>query len=249
MKNLMTIKILGIRSIPLGKETRNAWRHGGVKFIRRSRNLDRIIDIVDRNDYSAILNLGNRHISANAFNVAVFNDWHSVRAISTPLALRRTLNDYIPPFPSKGDDYWVKGRGFGGVNKYFHTDWPGIKQQYVIDDNSDRQCHIQGIEYRILTVGDVIVQASRKEKHNEFDPNGFTWYWVGLDGIRNNGIIPHVKSAITLVPNWEYTVFGWDIIVGNDSNNGLVYIIEINTSPGVNNYSAQRVVEQIKRMI
>ena len=68
---------------------------------------------------------------------------------------------------------------------------------------------------------------------------------MGIDGIASNGIIPHIKSAITDIPNWEFTVFGWDIIVGRNKP----YVIEINTSPGVNNASAQRIVQQIQRII
>jgi len=40
-------------------------------------------------------------------------------------------------------------------------------------------------------------------------------------------------------------MFGWDVIV--DSNRP--YVIEINTSPGVNSSTAKRIIQQIERMI
>jgi len=91
-------------------------------------------------------------------------------------------------------------------------------------------------------VGDAIVQASIKEPLNGV--GNFNWKWVGLDGIRSNGIIPLIKSAIEDIPHWHRTIFGWDVIVDDKP-----WVIEINTSPGVNDASAKRIVEQIEKVV
>ena len=240
--------ILLLRSIPLVRATRNAWRSSDVTIIRRrdSKRWD-IAVLVNYLGGQAIVNLGNLDHEFNSLDIPVFNCPDSIRAISTPAALRRTLGDnYIPQYTIK-DPHWHKRKGWGGDGKIFHEKELG--KCAVM--GGDAQKHIEGTEYRIVTVGDVIVQASRKEKKNAGYTNNnsisFDWYWCGIDGIRNNGIIPHVKDAIKNIPNWPYTMFGWDIIVSN--NNNRVYAIEINTSPGVNEHTAQRIVNQIKKVI
>jgi hypothetical protein len=107
----------------------------------------------------------------------------------------------------------------------------------------DVQQHVDGIEYRVTTVGDTVVQAHKKELLDGV--GNFVWHWVGVDGVRANGIIPLCKKALGNVPGGDYSMFGWDIIVGKDGP----IVIEINTSPGVNEHTAQRIVTQIERMI
>jgi hypothetical protein len=185
----------------------------------------------------AIINYGNLGHDFNGCNIPVFNSRDAIRAISSPSGLRRTLNDYIPNSNNNGP-HWHKSNGFGGVGKTFHEQ----KDLGCSSYSGDTQSHINGIEYRVLTVGDVVVQAARKERID--DSFNFEWTWVGVDGIRSNGIIPHIKSAIENIPDWLYTVFGWDIIVGDRP-----YVLEINTSPGVNEHTAKRIVKQIERII
>jgi hypothetical protein len=137
-----------------------------------------------------------------------------------------------------GGPHWHKTSGYGGNGKIFHEEGDGGCRSY----NGDRQTHIDGLEYRVVTVGDVIVQAFLKEHTGRVGI--FNWSWVGLNGIRNKGIIPLIKAAIPNVPNWEFTIFGWDIMVSDRP-----YVLEINTSPGVNNATASRIVKQIERMV
>ncbi len=227
-----------LRSIPLGRITRNAWRNNGTHIVRRSADNDRDVRaIVRRVDAKFIINSGSLSHDWSGYPVPVFNHRDSIRAISHPLALRRTLNDYIPAHSNNGR-HWHKRGGYGGMGTIYH--------QHTTEScshlNGDVQQHISGTEYRVLTVGDTIVQASLKERANVNLP--FSWKWVGIDGIRSLGIIPLLKSAITDIPNWEFTVFGWDIMVDDRP-----YILEINTSPGVNDASARRIIQQIERVI
>ncbi len=240
-------QLLLLRSIPLSRETRKAWLSNNNNLIVRRRYLnDEYVREVDKIFcVSAFLNLGNLDLDLSNLTKPVFNGAETVRAISSPMALRRTLNDYVPKFTTQ-DAHWHKRGSWGGDGKIFHKEMLGECATL----GGDSQKHIEGTEYRVITVGDKIVQASLKEKKNENianDIGNFNWYWIGVDGIRNSGIIPHIKSAITNIPFWPYTVFGWDII--RDSVSGMVYTIEINTSPGVNEHSVQRIMKQIERIL
>lgn len=230
---------LGVRSIPLGKETRNAWNDCGVRFVKRSNNTNtRIHRLVEQGNVRGIINLGSLDIECSNLDVPVFNRPDSIRAISHPVALRRTLDEFIPH--QDNEDHWHKGGGYGGTNKIHHVD-PECDRSLM-----DRQNHIEGQEYRILTVGDVIVQAAKKQsiewkggRHN------VTYVWTGVEGVAKGGFIPHIKKAAQQIPYYNHTVLGWDIIHDGDRP----WTIEINTSPGVNTQSAQRIISQIERVV
>ena len=227
-----------LRSIPLSRTTRNAWRSNGIHIVKRSRDNDKDVRaIVQRMGAGFVINSGSLSHDWSGYPVPIFNTRDSIRAISHPIALRRTLNDYIPNHSVSGS-HWHKYGGFGGRGTVHHEN----RVAGCTNGPGDIQQHIDGTEYRVLTVGDTIVQASLKERRNVI--GSFNWKWVGLDGIRNGGIIPLVKDAITSVPNWRFTVFGWDIIVDKEP-----YVLEINTSPGVNDASARRIIQQIERVI
>ena len=232
-----------LRSIPLSRTTREAWRSNGIHIVKRSRDDNRDVRAtVKRLGSRFIINYGSLSHDWTGYPIPVFNTSNSIHAISHPVALRRTLNDYIPENTVRGP-HWHKRGGYSSSGVKWHKGFG----QNCNNFSGDIQRHIAGTEYRVLTVGDVIVQASRKKREHEFTGNNFSWYWVGIDGIRNSGIIPLIKQASELIPDWAYTVFGWDIIV--DNNTSQVYVLEINTSPGVNDASARRIVQQIQRII
>jgi hypothetical protein len=234
------MSFLIVRSVPLSQETRAAWKNAGGTFARRKYN-GRLPDaVVDR--YGYIVNLGHTRLSASAD--VIYNRPDSIVAVSHPVNFRKTFHDseLIPSRNMKGR-HWHKTGGFRGEGKTFHESERG--DCAVIP--GDVQEHIEGVEYRVITVGDVVVQAHKKELINDGwppIPTGFEWSWVGVRGVSSNGIIPAVKNAITKIPFGERTVLGWDIIV-RDRNQP--FIIEINTSPGVNDATAQRIVSQIER--
>lgn len=232
--------LLLVRSIPLSKEVQDAWRSVNVKIVRRSKlNEMALQKIVSKMEQPVIINLGNLDVDFRSFKIPVFNNTDVIRAVSHPNALRRTLNDFIPANNGKGA-HWHKRGGFGGRNKKFHDKMLGECAVF----GGDIQQHVEGDEFRVNTVGDVIVQAHRKKVTDTL--GDFIWDWIGVDGIRQNGIIPFVKEAACRIPNYEYSVLGWDIIVGDE---GGPKVIEINTSPGVNEPTAQRIVKQIERIV
>lgn len=236
--------ILAVRSIPLSKETSDAWRNSGVTFVRRSRveanDWGAVLRIVRNNGYEALLNLGNMELP-DLPGVSVWNSSNTIRAVSRTSELRVTLDDdkanteFMPPLPAKGDDYWVKRGGFGGTGVRFYTDWPGVRTWYGPDEI---QKHIEGDEYRVITVGDKVVQASKKVNVEWINGrHHFDYEWCGVAGISTNGVVPLLKRAVEMVPGYVYSVLGWDIIVGDRP-----WIIECNTSPGVNVPTAERIV-------
>lgn len=230
------MSFLIVRSIPLGPDTMDAWRSVGAKFLARARKGVVPGEVAARYDF--VINLGNTNYRDSG-GVTVYNHPDTVRAISHPLALRRTLGNFIPERTIRGP-HWHKSGGWGGKGTVFHE--KSLGECAVLP--GDSQKHVDGQEFRVITVGDMVVQAHRKDSVNHGwppIPTGFDWRWVGLDGIRRNGIIPLVKKAMEQIPHGAYSVFGWDIM---HSNHGP-FVLEINTSPGVNPATAERIVNAI----
>ena len=226
--------ILAVRSVPLSLETRDAWKTANIQF--RMRNTNNVWLPHMNGRFEAVLNLGNVDHVFDDVPVPVFNPPSIIKAISTPKALRRTIGDFVPSI-SRLDPHWHKTPGFGGEGKRLCGDW-------WCDTNDDTQQHVYGQEYRIITVGSRIVQASKKHR-STLGPFEFDYEWVGVQGISNNHIIPTLKQALKLIPDSDLSVFGWDIIV----NENELWVLEINTSPGVNEPTALRVTDAIKRSI
>lgn len=229
------------RSIPLSNVSRDAWRNAGAIILSRSPvKSKRQLDKGKEDDIIINLGIGPLHL----WGMTTYNEHESVRSVITPAALRETLGNLIPPWPNVGEEAWWKGPGYGGHNKYRGVNTATGHLEHLMTKSWDVQKHIEGIEYRVVTVGNVVVQAHRKDNRTEIDDSlMFLWNWVGVKGVSNNGIIPLVKKAVELIPNGDFSMFGWDIIVSE----GRPYIIEGNSSPGVNNTTAKRIVGQIVR--
>lgn len=213
-----------IRSIPLSQETHDAWTANDVRFLRRTRTDTDIARIVERNRGEAVFNLGNTALDLN-LHVPVFNMPDTVRAISLPTALRRTLNEFIPE-ASRAGPHWHKLGGYGGRGVVNCNG--GVECDRHV---GDVQQHVPGDEYRVYSVGDSIVQAYVKENGEwRGGKHYFDFRWVGVDGIRRSGIIPLIKQAVPNIPGWATSILGWDIIVPGRRRDPKV--IEINTCPG-----------------
>lgn len=184
------------------------------------------------------INLGIRRVIRQDH---VINPLEVIESVSRPTDLRNTLGRFLPPRPERGEDYWVKGHGYGGSDTFRVTpaengdgdELYGYDRAYP-DQRVDYQKHIQGTEYRVNTIGDTVIQAHTKEGHEN-------WEWCGLEGIRKNAIIPMVKEAVASVPYGDRSFIGWDII----HDGRQPYILEANTSPGVGLATAQRVVDYL----
>lgn len=226
------------RSIPLSKESRDAWTNAGAIVLARSERVrDRQLARVPQGE-RLVVNLG---IAPTLGGYSEYNSRNSVRSVLTPAAIRRTLPELVPPWPYDGQDFWFKGPGQHGDNKLFvdkEQDFKQPPESWPL--GWDAQVHVAGTEYRVITVGPVVVQAHRKTRDDS--ERGFLWEWVGVQGIRKGGIIPLVKKAVEAVPDGDFTIIGWDLIVGEDRP----YIIEANSSPGVNDATAERIMNVLR---
>lgn len=231
----MPNRFLAVRSVPLAADTRDAWRQQDVVFRRRNRS--KVWDTRFHEPHiEAVLNLGNLDMDFRDVPVPIFNSQELIRSISSPVALRRTLPDLVPSDQRNGP-HWHKRNGYKGVGKVFHE-----RFDYACNVLSgDVQKHIVGPEYRVITTGPHVVQAFLKAGTA---PN-FDYEWVGVAGIKTNGIIPLLHAALNQVPESQYSILGWDVIVGS---NGPI-IIECNTSPGVNAATAERIINVVKELI
>ncbi len=223
-----------LRTVPLAKKTRDAWKEAGVRIVKR-KNIASYFK--EGNPEDVIINLGWRKQPAYD---NVWNHADTVKAVSRPLDLRETLgNSLLPPYPEKGDGFWIKQPGMGGKGKVFVQPAPLLDVPSGL--KGDVQKHIIGREYRVNTVSDRIVQAH--VKHGDVI-NGFEWEWCGVKGIAETGIISRTKSALDLIPYSETAILGWDWII--EDGTGTPYLLEINTSAGVNAATAQRIVDVIQ---
>ena len=228
------------RSIPLSQESRNGWMGSGAVVLSRN-GLRRARQLDGFKESDVVINLG--LVPALGVNGIIYNHSDSVRATLTPSAIRKTMPDLIPPLPKEpGTPYWVKGPGERGHNKTFYPAWPKhVEWALPEEPGFDYQTHIEGTEFRVITVGDMVVQSYKKLPPID---GVRQWEWVGVKGIKDGGIIPLVKRAVALVPNGNKCVFGWDVIANQTS----AYIIEGNSSPGVSAETAQRIVKQISKL-
>lgn len=233
------MKILAVRSVPLSRETREAWNSAGVRFLKRTRPLRDMPRIVQRYGYDAVLSLGNLD-GIPECGVPRFNSDETIRAVSQTRQLRRTLDGEGMPAPRTDVPHWVKVGGYGGNGVRRCDPHEGDHRWY-----EEVQEHVEGDEYRVITVGDKVVQASRKVNVEWINGrHHFDYEWCGVAGIRTNGIIPRLKDAVNRIPGGDMSVLGWDIIVADRP-----YIIECNTSPGVNEPTARRIVDAMENNI
>ncbi len=238
------------RSIGLSESTSDAWKSIGGWFPRRERNTESCLDLIMRQGRGAdpIINLGDTtfHPSDNLLMVngitgPVYNLGDNIRHITQPGRTRLRLGEFLPPDPRRFSpayltgDTWIKAPGQGGQGKTRIQTTEAITTS--IPAAWDMQMHVEGQEYRVITVDDKVVQVSER---------------YGLDGDRTYKWIG-VKAAPTPVKEIAreatrrldgHNIIGWDIIMGNMPDS--TYVLEGNSSPGVNRETASRIFKQIK---
>lgn len=235
-------KPMMVRSITLAQSLVNTWKELGGWFPRRDRTTESML-VLRRNNYnttSPIINLGNMRFNppdllleamGNDPNV-LWNKPDNVRDLVQPASTRRLFNDLMPPQPTEYPcRAWVKAPGYGGRGKeqmILHNarDLPG---------GWDVQVHVEGQEYRAITVGTKVVQGY--ERHG---PNGDRSYsWLGANGLPDD-VLNLAKIAAGRLHGNNF--IAWDLIM-NDEEIGL---FEGNTCPGVNRATAKRVLDQME---
>lgn len=232
------MKVLAVRSIPLSKESSAAWKstEHNLKFLAPGKNGDVAVEVAEINNYDLILNLGSLTVKESDI---VINKPEVVRMLRSSKVVREgVLGGFLPPKAVPGDKAWAKGAGHGGRGKF-------IINAYDPDrDNNplyDYQRHVDGQEWRVITVGHKVVQVQKRLDAGDADQKvdqGREYEWVGVEACPR-GVKGAARQFAELLPG--FNVIGWDIIM-NDIG---IYLFEGNTSPGVNDATAGRIMKQI----
>lgn len=225
------MKLLLIRSIPISAETKEAWKANGALFMRRTRQLETVAKL----PFDVILNLGDSSFDLmDDLTMKWWNLGKNIRMFRSPIAMRENFGDLIPPRPELEEtEWWHKTSGRGGSGNTFSdgTVFGDIKSNLA----GDFQTHINGAEYRVVTVGKAIVQQHRREGTDR----NRSYEWLPAENLPR-GVRPLVKKAVKRIPG--NNVIAWDVIV-----NEAPYILEGNASPGVNTATAFRIITEINR--
>lgn len=244
-----------LQGIPLARSTREAWKEYGWIVLRRGSTeelmntlVNHAQEIMQYEGKFVILNCGLSQFTEAAWkdyldynwigderNFILFNPGEQIALTRRPGDLRRLMDELLPPRP---DHYpaqaWAKGPGHGGENKALQM-WQKDPQ---LPKEWDLQTHIEGQEYRLVTVNGTVVQCS--ERHGSNGERAYTWR-----GVREapRGSIPLVKRASEYLE--KSSIIAWDII----ADDSKCYILEANTAPGVNSHTARRITEAVIRLV
>jgi len=232
------------RSIPLSEQTREAWTEGGATLFKRSSTNERMAFLADLRGRD-VLNFA-ATFDFDSPNARCWNPAPVVKLLTNPFKFQQRMNlgntderTYLVPQLLSDDDHmtdvWLKGPGRHGSGssrcllEQLGGYGPG-EDPYAI------QPHIEGTEYRAITVNNKVVQLSRRIGGND----AREYEWIGTRGAPR-GIIPAAKHADRILLNAtdaDWRVVGWDLIKDAD---GRVWVLEGNSCPGVNIATAQRI--------
>lgn len=261
------MSFLMARSIPLSQTSRLAWKEHGATFFSRDRTVDSMRDTVanPRPGWEFFINAGNSELTDlnPPSYFPVYNPGEVVNELLTPQVTRELLGDLMAPQTGEGEFVWFKDQGRGGRNKYKHsTDSEAFAQR---DPSQYWEDHIEGTEYRIITVGDVKVQQFIRTGDN----SARTYRWVNMSSLPSE-VSRLVREASSRLCS-NRSIVGWDVIftessisrtelrpsgLGSDEQEGRggrvapsAFILEGNTCPGVNTHTARRIVDRIRDVL
>lgn len=220
---------IAVRSVRLSTQTTDAWKEGGVYFARRGRSTEEIM----RLGYTNVINLGKSDFAPTDIpdGVRVWNHGNDISKLIWPGSARVILNDLMPPrpidFPA---DVWIKAPGAAGRGKFRkHVDHP-----LVLPKEWDWQTHIEGQEYRLITVGHVVVQDFYRH-----GLNGEREYeWLRMRDTPTQ-LKEMAREAARRIPGDN--IIAWDMVDGPDGP----FIFEGNTCPGVSAPTVRRIMDII----
>lgn len=219
--------ILGIRSVNLTIETTNAWKTR-IAMAKRGRTIPEIMGL----GFSTILNMGKSTFAPDMSqypNHKVWNHGDDIGVLLWPGATRELLGDMMPPRPTEFPaDVWLKTPGAHGRGKFKKS----IEEALVLPREWDWQSHIEGQEYRLVTVGTKVVQDHKRNGEN----GNRSYEWLAMRETPQV-LKDMAREAADRVPGAN--VIAWDLILTDD---GIPYLFEGNTSPGVNQATVARIV-------
>lgn len=243
-----------MRSIPLSEETREAWKaysadNSRVVFIRRKEKkspagfMESLAKLGGREQI--LLNLGSPTISETLMTAEeieagkLWNAQEWIALTKTPAAMREHFTDLIPPLPTTFPcQVWVKPPGQHGIGKYKVKINSLSELKEGRNQGWDVQLHIEGNEFRVITVGTTVVQAFTRHGDNE----NRHYTWLGVTGCPKAVKKIAREAASKLHKN---TVLAWDILLELGTNKP--YLLEGNSCPGVNTETAARILNEITK--
>ena len=227
------------RSVQLSTDTTNAWKAVGGQFLRRGRTMEETLEVA--RNYRFIVNLGKSSFAPTESilheynNPFVFNHGDNVKQLLWPGEARRLFGAVLPPRPTEFPaSVWIKAPGMQGKGKYKKD----IDYPLELPKEWDWQKHIEGTEYRIITVGNRIVQNLVRSGPN----NDRVYNWLPMADVDRN-LKRMVRRAAALLQG--YNILAWDAIISDEGT----FIFEANSCPGMSPQTAQRVVTEADRLI
>lgn len=229
------MSFIAVRSLPLSAESKEAWREVGGIYPAHERTTQEIISLAMRREAQFILNLGKSSFNPNTETIPVINMGEDIYPLLWPGMTRELLGDLMPPQPTEFPcDVWIKAPGRAGRGKFRKQVYGDLKLPRLWD----WQRHIEGQEFRIITVGGHIVQQFKR-----FGPNGArTYEWLAQSEL-STGAKQAVKLAAARLHGMN--VIAWDLIQGEDR----VGIFEGNSCPGMSVNTASRIVAEIENQL
>jgi hypothetical protein len=225
------------QSIALSTETRESWRHAGGIFAARHRNPNEVMELAFERNADFILNLGVSTHSWDDPEIPVWNQGHDISGLIYPDTTRQMFGDLLPPKPDETTiSFWLKGPGSSGQNKTKREVTLELPVPTPLPNGWDTQLHIDGVEFRAITVNNKIVQGMARYGGNEERQ----YAWVGVAGLPQEVKDVVHTAARAMAGN---NVLAWDTILDNQNK---AWLLEGNSCPGVNLYTAMRVIEQVR---
>ena len=230
-----------VRSIMLAQSLVDTWKELGGWFPKRDRTTESMMELRLRqyDSDSPIINLGNTRFNPDFATLGrygavgkVWNMGEDIRPLVQPATSRTLFNDLMPPQPTEYPvEAWVKAPGYGGRGK----EQVMLQSGLDVPGGWDVQVHVEGQEYRAITVGTKVVQGY--ERHGENGDRSYVWTGV-------NNLPDDVRALAKIAAGRLYgsNFIAWDIIMNDDE----IGLFEGNSCPGVNSATAQRVLAQME---
>lgn len=232
---------IAVPSIKLSHNSKMAWKENGAIFPRSSRTVSEIMELAHDTRAEFVLNLGWSQFNPGASGIPVWNRGEDIHGLLWPGMTRALLDDLMPPQPTEFPaDIWIKTPGRGGRGKFHKL----VGERLVLPRQWDWQLHLEGQEYRLITVGQKVVQQFLRFGDND----DREYNWVPQEEVPGplKALARHAASRV-----YGHNVIAWDMIwtsdIRTESNN--MYIFEGNTCPGMSFATATRIVTEIRKQI
>jgi hypothetical protein len=174
-----------------------------------------------------------------ALSLPVFNGSTIVNKLLYPDATREWLGDYMAPQTNDSEYIWEKGYGRGGSNKIKHR-----RSEINVDNLRYWEDHVDGPEYRVITVNDKIVQQFARFG----DLRDRTYTWIPRERLPER-LRKRVRNSTRRLTNEiaPHSAIAWDVIWNPEVQRA--FILEGNTSPGMNRFTAARIANGIRALL